>query len=51
MLNPNQQIESLLEKIKEKEGSLDKWDVFLVKHWLIEVEKLKRLINETNKKD
>ena len=51
MLNPNQQIESLLEKIKEKEGSLDKWDVFLVRHWQLEVNKLKRLINETNKKD
>lgn len=41
-MNLEEQISSLELKIKEKEGSLDKWDVFLVKHWLIEVEKLKR---------
>lgn len=41
MLNPNEQITLLLEKIKEKEGSQNKLGLWLVKHWKKEIEKLK----------
>ncbi len=49
MFNPNEQIELLLLKIKEKEQSNDKTDLFLVGHWEREIEKLKQQVNETNK--
>jgi len=44
MLNPNEQITLLLEKIKEKEGSQDKMDLWLVKHWERQIAILKEQV-------
>ena len=44
MLNPNEQIALLFEKIKEKENSQDKLDLWLVKHWTKAINILKEQI-------